>query len=292
MTELLIVRRRRLGHSTTAALSGLFTDMGITSVVWRADRRFPERLLNASTQDATGPTVLRWGCTASMPPSFTTQVGITLNNARGIHRVCNKTGFLGTLKEVMDDQTGMLSVLTLPVMRNIDEQWRDSTQKWVVRPARHAQGRNLQVVTQDNLYTALTRMNRLGGQSYARPLIQKKAEYRAYVLNGRVVNLARKTPSNPDDVAWNVAQGGRFDNVRWDDWPDAVVDLACRVHRHTGLTMSGIDVMVDEDDTAWFIEANAAPSLPLMKMGVQPTVTSVWLRVCTTPSRRTMRCLM
>lgn len=102
---------------------------------------------------------------------------------------------------------------------------------------------------------------------YARPLIQKKAEYRVYVVNGRVVNVAQKTPSNPDDVAWNVAQGGRFDNVKWGAWPLNVVDLACRIFPHTGLNITGIDVMVDHDDNAWFIEANSAPSLPFNSDG-------------------------
>ena len=83
-----------------------------------------------------------------------------------------------------------------------------------------------------------------------------------YVMNGRVVNVAQKTPANPADVAWNVNQGGRFDNVRFGDWPLKVCDLACRVFKHTGLTMSGIDIMVDQEDEPWFIEANSAPSLP------------------------------
>jgi len=97
--------------------------------------------------------------------------------------------------------------------------------------------------------------------------VQKKAEYRVYVVNGRVVNVAQKTPGNPSDVAWNVAQGGRFDNLRWGDWPMKVVNLACRVFPHTGLNITGIDIMVDHDDEAWFIEANSAPSLPFNSDG-------------------------
>lgn len=82
------------------------------------------------------------------------------------------------------------------------------------------------------------------------------------MVNGKVANVSRKTPGNPNDVAWNVAQGGRFDNVRWGDWPLKVVDLACRIFPHTGLNISGIDIMVDQEDNPWFIEANSAPSLP------------------------------
>ena len=64
-----------------------------------------------------------------------------------------------------------------------------------------------------------------------------------------------------------MAQGGRFDNVRWGSWPTKVVDLACRVFPHTGLNITGIDIMVDHDDNAWFIEANSAPSLPFNSDG-------------------------
>ena len=82
------------------------------------------------------------------------------------------------------------------------------------------------------------------------------------MLNGKVVNVSKKTPGNPDDVAWNVAQGGRFDNVRWGEWPMNVVNLALRVYQETGLNLSGIDIMTDQEGEAWFIEANSAPSLP------------------------------
>ena len=81
-------------------------------------------------------------------------------------------------------------------------------------------------------------------------------------MNGRVTNVSQKTPGDPSAIAWNVAQGGRFDNVRFGSWPINVVDLACKVAPHTGLNITGIDIMVDQEDNAWFIEANSAPSLP------------------------------
>jgi hypothetical protein len=84
---------------------------------------------------------------------------------------------------------------------------------------------------------------------------------------GRVVNIARKTPADPNVVAWNVAQGGRFDNCRWDDWSDAVCRVALKAAAQTKLDYTGVDVMVDEDGRAWFIEANSAPSLPFNEDG-------------------------
>jgi len=246
--KMIFVRRRGLGHSSTKGLVQELHDLGITASIWRNDQRIPQEL----TQDET--VAVRWGCSSTLPLSTR---GV-LNKASGIHSVNDKMGFLKTLDE-SPLQKGLLPVLTtahtpleIPPV-----------EKWVVRPRHHSQGRNLHVVTSENVMGSLMRME----HGYARPLVQKKAEYRVYVVDGRVVNVARKTPGNPDDVAWNVAQGGRFDNVRWGDWPINVVDLACSVFPYTGLNFSGIDVMVDENDEAWFIEANSAPSLPFNSDG-------------------------
>jgi hypothetical protein len=265
---LLIVRRRGLGHSTCLALSSLLEDLGIHTVIWRHDRRFPRTTeLMSSGQDTTGtfPSVLRWGCTAEVPLASTGR-DVSINGSRGIHTVNNKTQFLLKLQEEMEDQAGLLQVMTASTSMS-SGQLSDASNcsQWVVRPHHHSQGRNLRVVT----HQMLAQMFTSGQMSnhYARPLIQKKAEYRVYVMNGRVVNVAQKTPGNPTDVAWNVARGGRFDNVRWGDWPTKVVDLACRVFPHTGLNITGIDIMVDHDDNAWFIEANSAPSLPFNSDG-------------------------
>jgi hypothetical protein len=263
---LVIVRRRGLGHSTCRALSSLLGELGTQAVVWRHDRRFPTAELMSSGQDTMGLLgVLRWGCTATVP-TLSTERGVSINTSRGIHTVNNKTQFLLKLQEEMEDQTGLLTVMTASTsMRSEGLSEVSNGTQWVVRPHHHSQGRNLRVVT----HQILAQMFSSGHMSnhYARPLIQKKAEYRVYVMNGRVVNVAQKTPGNPADIAWNVARGGRFDNVRWGSWPTKVVDLACRVFPHTGLNITGIDIMVDHDDNAWFIEANSAPSLPFNSDG-------------------------
>jgi glutathione synthase/RimK-type ligase-like ATP-grasp enzyme len=209
--------------------------------------------------------VLRWGCTAETPLASSGR-GVSINGSRGIHTVNNKTQFLLKLQEEMEDQTGLLTVMTASTsMRSEGLSEVSNCTQWVVRPHHHSQGRNLRLVSTEELGSLLAAG--LMSNHYARPLIQKKAEYRVYVMNGRVVNVAQKTPGNPADIAWNVARGGRFDNVRWGSWPTKVVDLACRVFPHTGLNITGIDIMVDHDDNAWFIEANSAPSLPFNSDG-------------------------
>ena len=81
-----------------------------------------------------------------------------------------------------------------------------------------------------------------------------------FVCQNRAVWVAKKTPGNPDDVAWNVAQGGRFDNVRWGDWPMAVVVEAMKAAKVSGTDFCGVDVMVDADGNPYVLEVNSAPS--------------------------------
>ena len=136
----------------------------------------------------------------------------------------------------------------------------------VLRPARHAQGRNLFVVNSlDELLNVIHERPRTFANGwYASKLIDKVAEYRVYVVSGRVATVARKTPDNPDAVAWNVAQGGRFDVVRWGEWPMQAVEVSLEAFKHSGLDFVGVDVMIDRDGRAYVIEINSAPSLPLL----------------------------
>jgi len=128
----------------------------------------------------------------------------------------------------------------------------------VYRPKQHSRGRHLYVtdVTGDAVA-----QNKCGDGYYVSPLIDKVAEYRVFVVSGRAVAVAQKTPGNPEDVAWNVAKGGRFDNVNWDKWPLKVVKTAIAGFELSSLDFGGVDVMVDKWGEAYILEINSAPSL-------------------------------
>jgi len=81
------------------------------------------------------------------------------------------------------------------------------------------------------------------------------------VVSGRAVCVARKHPGNPNQVAWNVFQGGRFENVRWDEWPLKAVKNSIAAFNLSGLDFGGVDVMVDREGETYILEINAAPSL-------------------------------
>lgn len=145
----------------------------------------------------------------------------------------------------------------------------DSDQQLVLRTRRHAQGRNLFVVNglEGVLEVVNSRPSLFAEGWYASKLINKVAEYRVYVVSGKVATVARKTPDDPTAVAWNVAQGGRFDVVNWGDWDMEACRVAIEAFNLSELDFGGVDVMVDEEGRAYVIEINSAPSLPLLSDG-------------------------
>jgi len=228
-----IVRRAKLGRTSCREISRL-SNQGIVVVRhWRD--RFPEGI----------STAIRWGCTANIP------VSSVLNSAEAIHQVNDKLGFRRTLNDAELCPATWFSVEdTEPVVRG--------GITVIVRPERHAQGRRLHVCsTVQELRTACSRYPRY----YISNLINKVAEYRVFVAQGRAVWVAKKTPGNPEDVAWNVALGGRFDNVRWNDWPLKAVKTSIQAFNLSSLDFGGVDVMVDANGNCYVLEINSAPSL-------------------------------
>ena len=229
-----ILRRRRLGRTSCREIARL-SQTGIVCV--RNDApTFPEGT----------DLVIRWGCTSNVPTRN------VLNTAEAIHQSSDKLGFRQLLEEHELGPATWFNAVP-PAQAGYP---------MVIRPPTHAQGRNLWVV--HNPQEAIATINAnpvLRGGYYIAKLINKVAEYRVFVVQGRVACVAQKTPGNPDDVAWNVARGGRFDNVRWDGWPLKAVKTAVQAFNLSRLDFGGVDVMVDAEGNAYVLEINSAPSL-------------------------------
>jgi len=239
-----ILRRRKLGKGSTKGIMQ-FSTKGIT-IIRNWKDRFPEGT----------NLVFRWGCTSNVP-----QGSVVINTSASIHWCSDK-------------RQGRLDMQAAGVP--VPKTWSDYNDvldvdsyigNVVVRPARHAQGRNLFVFDMENLAgtdAMLAKCEQLGyGEYYISQLVNKVSEYRVFVCQNRVVWVAKKTPGNPDQVAWNVAQGGRFDNVRWSDWPLSVVKAAlaaAKVAAPIGLDFCGVDVMMDAEGKPYVLEVNSAPS--------------------------------
>ena len=245
----IILRRRKLGRTSCREIAAASTT-GISVV--RNWRQLDLRRVTKAPKY-----LFRWGCTSTWDGprryedgDYGSYVTETVNSSESIHWCSNKKH--GRLD---------MQATGVPVPKTWDsetfEQLIESGElnrrdMFVSRPGTHAQGRNLSCNVAEELL--------LWAGGYVSILINKVAEYRVFVCQNRAVWVAKKTPGNPDDVAWNVAQGGRFDNVRWGQWNMDVVDAALQAARVSGTDFCGVDVMVDADGMPYVLEVNSAPS--------------------------------
>jgi len=244
-----ILRRRQVGRTSAREIARNST-RGI--VVYRNDGRKYNHVNNKYEKVPGGlPTdpgyVFRWGCVSTVPGSAT-----IVNTAAAIETVNNKRSFR---KLTADANLAPKTWLSVNEFRD------DTTAAYpvILRKARHAQGRNLHVCnTIDQLQMAASRYG--AGNYYISSLINKVSEYRVAIVSGRVCWVAKKTPGNPSDVAWNVARGGRFDNVSFGDWPLKAVKVAIAAFNLTELDFGGVDVMLDAEGNVYVLEINSAPS--------------------------------
>lgn len=239
------VRRRALGRGSSRTVRQVMTEeRGIQSYDWRTWRE--------NTPPNTD-VYIRWGCTANVPNGRK-----VLNKAEAIHKVNNKAQFAARLAvdglsphTQLHDGThyGVASV--------------DPNQQYIIRPRFHSRGRNIHTIPfrQVSSFQPTSASWRQGW--YARPLINKSAEFRVYVMFGRIVSIAQKIPTNPDAVAWNHSLGSVFQNVRWDGWTPEVCLVALHASSMSLLDYAAVDVMVEEGtNRAYIIEINSAGSLP------------------------------
>lgn len=255
----IFLRRRKLGRGSCHGIRRILQPQHNIEVA-RNDIRDRRHQRNPNHPRGYSPKqwLVRWGCTAQLPEGRYDNI---IQPSRAIQQVNNKIEFRRLLLEEGNE---------LVPRTWFDQNDETITYPCIVRPGHHAQGRALWVCNNARqLADAVSRArnSRWGPAYYISEVINKVAEYRVFIVQGRVAAVAQKTPGNPNDVAWNVAQGGRFDHVRWDDWPLQAVRKSVEAFNLTELDFGGVDVMVDGGGRAYIIEINSAPSLPLKSDG-------------------------
>lgn len=233
----IILRRRKLGRTSAKEIAKHIPNCAVV----RNDRMPP-----APVDGQSPPKLFRWGTTSNVPAGYD-----IINQAAAIHEVNDKSGFRMKLMQEAPD--------TIPFTITDVSEWEEDRFPYIVRPQKHAQGRNLyKCDTLDELEAAV---RRCGAGYYISQYIPKVAEYRVAVVSGRAVWVANKTPADPAAIAWNVARGGRFDNVNWGDWPLKAVKVAIQAFNVSSLDFGGVDIMVDAEGNCYVLEINSAPSL-------------------------------
>ncbi len=197
--------------------------------------------------------LIRWGCTAESGFAREKQ----LNPSAAIQTVNNKKRF----REILVREAPLTIPATYFNWREVPE-----GQRVIIRPSFHAQGRRLYTATGPRETRRVVEQKGLADY-YVTALVDKVQEFRVYVVEGRVANVAQKIPEDKNAIAWNHAKGAVFENVRWDDWHPAVIGVALEAFKHSTLDFGGVDVMLDREGDAWVLEINSAPSLPLNEDG-------------------------
>jgi glutathione synthase/RimK-type ligase-like ATP-grasp enzyme len=236
-----ILRRRGLGLGSTKAIKEL-SQHEITIV--RNDN-LPEFQEN--------DVILRWGCTSSINNVYTHLK--TLNRTNNIALVNNKKRFRALLQEKYPE------IIPLTWFNYNDP---EILYPCILRPSTHAQGKNILLFNSSEDLSLFVETNKLAHSTYYNGYISeyipKVAEYRVCFIQGRVAWVANKIPENPSNIAWNVAQGSKFENVSWKSWPIDVIETAHRAYNVSGLYLGGVDIMVDKDGRSYVLEINSAPS--------------------------------
>lgn len=227
-----LLRRRKLGATSCSEISRM-SATGIRVV------------RNDNIPAGKAGVVFRWGCTS------TVDADVIVNNAASIHRVSNKKDF----RLLLDEHE--LCPTTWGSLVAFHQDTSPRTWPMIVRPAQHAQGKNVLLCNNEQeLEAACARFP----SYYIAEYIKKEAEYRVCVVQGRVAWVANKIPDEPNAIAWNVARGGSFENVRWDQWPLKACRIAVEAFNLSGLDFGGVDIMM-KDGEAYVLEINSAPSL-------------------------------
>ena len=240
----IILRRRKLGRTSAREIAAKMQQPCKVVRNWR-----PMDAVRNSLHLRAPSFVFRWGCVSNVPTN--SREYVTVNTAESI-------GWCSDKKQGRLDMQA--AGVPVPVTFGSLNDWargRVKDKQYVLRPKQHSQGRNLLVV--EKLGEMVDFVEKFP-EFYISELVNKVAEYRVFVCQNRVVWVAQKTPGNPEDVAWNVARGGRFDNVQWSNWNTRVLDAALKASKVSGTDFCGVDVMVDAEGNPFVLEVNSAPS--------------------------------
>lgn len=117
---------------------------------------------------------------------------------------------------------------------------------------------------------------------YASQLIDKDAEYRVFILQGRALSVSRKYPGNPQQVAWNVGVGGRVAMIERAEWPIPVVQKAIEAAKRLSLDWSAVDLCT-HGESIYVLEANTSPGVTTDRGRVRLAKVFAWVGQNPTP---------
>ena len=197
--------------------------------------------------------------------------GYVRNIPQGFRHIFNKpsavglTSNKGTFRVKMADNG-----LTMPSWR-VDSLSRSDLVdglSYVVRPNSHYGGKNIHSFVhsyEEEAHVLQDHLMKFGTDAYISERIDKDKEYRVFTMSGKVVFMVEKIVDDTGVLAWNVEQGGRFENVNFGKWDLMVAKNALEAVKLGGLDFGAVDVMVKSNSVhgnhVYVLEVNTSPFL-------------------------------
>lgn len=183
---------------------------------------------------------IRWGCISKVPS------GRNVLNKLDAMKV---TGDKGAFRKNLAD-AGLA-----PKFWNADNML-DIKVPCVVRPEHHSKASDFYLChTARDFDTAL---RSCGTNWYASEYIDKAAEYRINVLQGRVLCVIKKSQKNENDITFSQ---GATSILYWSEWDIDAIKKAIKAVELSGLDFAGVDIIKGKNGESYVLELNTCPLL-------------------------------
>lgn len=202
--------------------------------------------------NVTDSIVIRWGTRENLETNNTT---IIYNRSDAIANATDKK---------LSRQLFIENNVSCPVLVTLDN-FQESYLPIIARPLVHSKGKNF-VVLNTNL-EFITHYEANNENWYYSNFIDKQREFRVHCGHSKVLVLMEKSNPNNGNIAWNRAQNDTepFTYISWTQVDEqnlkCVLVEALKATAAIGLDMSGVDVMLDNNNVAYVLECNTAPTL-------------------------------
>ena len=198
----------------------------------------------------------RWGTTATIPNSAHVE---SVNEPKAIHWAYDKKT---SRKELSDKDLAPYTYNDFEDYLRAVEEFPECVAPVIVRPKHHIRSQDLDLCKSPlQVYRAVKKHQ----EYYISEYIEKEAEWRIFVVSGRVMAVVRKIPTDTNLISWGCVDQGQFKYVPWNEWPLYATQKAVDAMLVSGLDFGAVDVVSRStglpEPNAWVLEINTAPEL-------------------------------
>jgi glutathione synthase/RimK-type ligase-like ATP-grasp enzyme len=175
--------------------------------------------------------------------------GLVINPAKATEQSANKL----TCRRILVENG-----FPVPAVYDIDGFMNVPVYPVIARPFHHSQGRRFYVA---NDPAELMKYFERG--CYAQDVVDKKDEFRLFILNGKIIeaSIKVKARADADMMIRNHRKGWVFDRIRVADLNQPMKSACVDAVNIIGLNWCAVDACIANDGTPYIFELNSAPGL-------------------------------